>query len=57
MTQDAAGRGAPDAAATPRGLLGTAQQWLLGALLLAALIVWVHNAVSPTCWGCWRSLR
>jgi uncharacterized membrane protein YbhN (UPF0104 family) len=46
MTDDAAGRGAPEPAATPRGLWGSARQWLLGGLLLAGLVAWVHHSVG-----------
>jgi uncharacterized membrane protein YbhN (UPF0104 family) len=57
MTDAAAGRGAPDQAATPRSLWGTARQWLLGGLLLAGLVFWVHQTIG---WAAllapWRDL-
>ena len=48
MTADAAGRGTPEPEPepAPRSLRGTARQWLLGGLLLAALVAWVHHAVG-----------
>jgi uncharacterized membrane protein YbhN (UPF0104 family) len=57
MTADAAGRGTPDPAATPRGLWGSARQWLLGGLLLAGLVAWVHHSVGwATLLAPWRDL-
>jgi|MudIll2142460700_1097286.scaffolds.fasta_scaffold104381_2 uncharacterized membrane protein YbhN (UPF0104 family) len=50
MTADATGSGGPVPEAAARNLRGSARQWLLGGLLLAGLIAWVHHAVG------WRAL-
>jgi uncharacterized membrane protein YbhN (UPF0104 family) len=57
MTDDAAARGAPDQAATPRRLRGTAGQWLLGGVLLAGLVGWIHHSIGwAELLGPWRNL-
>jgi uncharacterized membrane protein YbhN (UPF0104 family) len=46
MRPDATGDGTTGPATAMRGLRGTPRQWLLGALLLGALVAWVHHAVG-----------
>jgi uncharacterized membrane protein YbhN (UPF0104 family) len=50
MTPEPASRGERGPDAPPGGRWGTARQWLLGGLLLAGLVAWVHHAVG------WRAL-
>lgn len=57
MTADATGTGAPGPGAVHGNLWGTARHWLLGILLLAGLVAWVHQAVGwPTLLAPWRDL-
>jgi len=57
MTPHAAGPDAPEPDAAAAGLRGSARQWLVGGLLLAGLVAWVHHAVG---WAAllapWRDL-
>jgi uncharacterized membrane protein YbhN (UPF0104 family) len=57
MTPQAAGPDAPERDTASSGLRGSPRQWLIGGLLLAGLVVWVHHAVGWTALlAPWRDL-